>query len=104
MPLNVDFDGDLLHAINDLPQTVTINSVEYSVIADTLDRSRDSELEGIYAADSLDITMMRDDLDDVAIGTKVTYLGVQFRIVAVRKTPEGEAMQLTIEALTPNSR
>ena len=94
MPLEIPFDAHVAKAIGDLPQTVTIGGTEYQCIADTLRRGEGLMVEGIQGDADLAVVMRVAVLAAPSIGSKLTYIGTQYRIERVNTSPCGTAYTL----------
>jgi hypothetical protein len=94
MALAIPFDAHLAKATEDYPQTVTISGTDYQCIADTLRRGEGLMMEGVMGEADLLVVMRVAVLAQPNIGSKLAYLGRQYRIERTQASPCGTAYTL----------
>lgn len=100
MPLSVNWDADLAHAINDLPSTVTLGGSDYSAVVDDLSTGQNAELDGIFPEADVLVHLRTSEVGTVSVGSKLTYSGKEYRVVKVETTPEGAETRLICEEVS----
>ena len=103
MVLNVDFDGDVQYAENDLPGTITWGGDDYTCVVGTV--AKGERLEGPigYAREHSFIVVIRTALftgSRPVAGEPITFNGTEFRIVTVETDEADAALNLLIEEVT----
>lgn len=95
--LGIDFADDLEQAIDDLPSTLTVNSVEYQVVADEERRSIELEDAGTYAIYDRNVYAILSEFATVpAVRSTVTLGSVKYYVVDVQRQPETDTLNLTL--------
>jgi hypothetical protein len=95
--LGIDFTGDMEQAINDLPNTLTVGSRTYNVVADDERRSVEVLDEGQYATYDRNVTAILSQFRTVpAIQSTVTLDDLKYFVADLTRNRETDTLVMTL--------
>ncbi len=94
------FESDLLAIEGDIAQTVTIGGTSYAAVVSDEVNGKDWQMSGYMPENAIEVHIRVSLGATVAAGTRVTYNGTAYRVIAHQPDALGVCVRLMCEAVT----